>query len=123
MIIIYSWNTLYKSTIAFGSNFAFAHTTIKRTFSVVIVTVIGQVVGVRHLQDLEKNERIFVRNLDVLVVGNFALHSWDIVLVPAHESLSDLLFLIDFGKCNHAIQTSLSALVLLNLFKSTHIIS
>ena len=58
----------------------------------------------------------------MLVVRYFPLHGGDVVLVPVHQSLSDLLFLVDLGQGHLAAQAALPSLICLNLLEPLNIV-
>ena len=58
----------------------------------------------------------------MLVVRHFPLHGGDVVLVPIHQPLSDLLFLVDLGQGHLAAQASLPSLISFDLFKPLNIV-
>ena len=72
-----------------------AHSTFDLLFSRVSIAVLAQVVRVRYLQYLEQKEGILVWDLDVPIVCNFPLHRWNVILIPVHQTFSDLLLLVD----------------------------
>lgn len=58
----------------------------------------------------------------MLVVRYFPLHGGDVVLIPVHQPLSDLLFLVDFGQGHLAAQAALPSLICLDLLKPLDIV-
>ena len=99
-----------------------AHSTRYRVFAIVSIAILAQVVRVWNLQDLEKQEWIFVRDLNMLVVRYFPLHGGNVVLVPIHQSLSDLLFLVDLGQDHLTAQAALPSLICLDLLEPLDIV-
>ena len=99
-----------------------AHSTRCGVLTIISIAILTQVVRVWHLQDLEKQEWIVVRDLNMLVVRYFPLHGGDVVLIPVHQPLSDLLFLVDLGQGHLATQAALPSLICLYLLKPLNIV-
>ena len=99
-----------------------AHSTRCGVLTIISIAILTQVVRVWHLQDLEKQEWIVVRDLNMLVVRYFPLHGGDVVLIPVHQPLSDLLFLVDLWQGHLAAQAALPSLICLDLLKPLNIV-
>ena len=82
---------------------------------------IGQVVCLRSSNDVKQQVGVGIWNDQSFIVVDFTLQHLSVVLMPVHESLANLLFLVDLRQNDLAVEPLLALLIVLDLFLTLQI--